>query len=187
MNPTAAIVIAFILGLAFGIAIMALALEQRSKRLRNKFGPEYERLISETGDRRTAETVLERRERRVHRLHLQPLTSIDRAHFQERWRQVQVQFVDDPSRALAQADRLTGEVMTAEGYPMREFEERVADISVDHPVVVENYREAHDVALRNGEGRACTEDLRRAMIHYRKLFDELVDEPHLATAGRTGI
>jgi|SRR3974390_1009418 len=187
MNPTVAIVIAFIIGLAFGIAIMALALERRSKRLRNRFGPEYERVLTETGDRRTAETVLERREHRVRQLHLQSLSPADRVEFQDRWRQIQTEFVDDPSRALAQADRLTGEVMSAEGYPVREFDERAADISVDHPVVVENYREAHDVALRNSQGRASTEDMRRAMIHYRKLFEELVGQPDLASAGRTRI
>jgi len=126
MNPTVAIVIAFIIGLAFGIAIMALALERRSKRLRNRFGPEYERVLTETGDRRTAETVLERREHRVRQLHLQSLSPADRVEFQDRWRQIQTEFVDDPSRALAQADRLTGEVMSAEGYPVREFDERAA-------------------------------------------------------------
>jgi len=187
MNPTAAIIIAFIVGLAFGIAIMALALERRSRRLKNRFGPEYERVVTEAGDRRSAEAVLERRERRVQKLHLQTITPADRAQFQDRWRQIQTEFVDDPSRALSKADRLTGEVMSAEGYPVRGFDERAADISVDHPVVVENYREAHDVALRNSQGRASTEDLRRAMIHYRKLFEELVGQPDLASTGRTRI
>lgn len=183
MNPTAAIVIAFIVGLALGIAIMSLALQQRRKRLRDAFGPEYNRVVAEAGDRSWGEAVLERRQRRVQSLNLHPLTTADRAQFQNRWREIQAEFVDDPSRALALADRLTGEVMSAEGYPVREFDERAADISVEHPVVVENYREAHNIALRNGQGRASTEELRRAMIHYRKLFEELVGGPEYA--GRT--
>jgi hypothetical protein len=92
--------------------------------------------------------------------------------------------VDDPSRALTEADRLVGQVMAAEGYPMREFDERAADISVQHPAVCENYREGHDIATRNVQGRATTEDLRKAMIHYRALFEELVGQHEWAQTGR---
>jgi hypothetical protein len=104
--------------------------------------------------------------------------------FIDRWKDVQARFVDGPARAVADADALLGEVMTARGYPVSDFEQRAGDISVDHPEVVRNYRAGHDIALRHAQGNASTEDLRQAMIHYRSLFDELVNETEAPAAER---
>jgi hypothetical protein len=174
--------------LAIVVVIGAVAIytmqARRTKRLKERFGPEYARVVEETGNRSTAEAKLEHRQRRVGKLSIRTLESNERAHFQDEWREIQAQFVDDPARALTGADRLVGEVMAAEGYPMREFEERAEDISVDHATVCDNYREAHSIATKNVQGNATTEDLRKAMIHYRTLFEELVGQRELAQTER---
>jgi hypothetical protein len=167
-------VIVVVVLVAAGIAIWAY-LRQRSQRLHERFGPEYDRTIREMGGRRKAEIALERREKRVERYHIRPLAPSDQTRFSEQWRQVQSQFVDNPQLAVAEADTLVGELMSVRGYPVADFEQRAADVSVAHPVVVEHYRAAHDIALQHRRGEASTEDLRRAMVHYRTLFDELAD------------
>jgi hypothetical protein len=182
MNPTAVIVIAVIVIIVFGAAAVYVLQRSRTKRLQERFGPEYARTLKEAGDRRQAEAKLERLEKRVERLHIRPLDPADRARFRDAWREIQIRFVDDPNRALLEADRLIGEVMSAEGYPVLDFQQRAADISVEHPAVVENYREGHQIALRHGQGRAGTEDLRKAMIHYRTLFEDLVNQPELTSS-----
>jgi hypothetical protein len=116
----------------------------------------------------------------VEGLHIRPLASDDRARFIDSWARVQARFVDGPGGAVTDADQLLGNVMSARGYPVSDFEQRAADISVDHPLVLENYRAAHESALRQMHGQASTEDLRQAMIHYRTLFEELVREPQPA-------
>jgi hypothetical protein len=126
--------------------------------------------------------VLAKRADRVESFHLQPLGQGDRARFVESWRRVQARFVDGPGGAVTEADQLLRDVMSTRGYPASEFEQRAADISVDHPMVLENYRSAHEIAVRQTQGQASTEDLRQAMIHYRTLFDELVGEPELVRA-----
>ncbi|MGB7438079.1 MAG: hypothetical protein WBR26_14065 [Candidatus Acidiferrum sp.] len=128
---------------------------------------------------------MEDRRERVERLKIRSVNPAERTGFQEDWRKVQARFVDDPSGALNDADRLIGQVMSAEGYPMNEFEQQAADISVDHPRVVENYREGHKIAINNVQKRATTEELRKAMIHYRTLFEDLVGQPEWAQAERT--
>jgi hypothetical protein len=148
----------------------------RSKRFRDKYGAEYSRAVEETGGRRKAEAELQAREKRVQTFDIRRLSSVDRARFIESWRHVQAEFVDDPKAAIADADRLLGEVMSARGYPVVDFDQRAADLSVDYPEVVENYRTAHAIALAHQRGRAGTEDLRQAMIHYRALFEDLVGE-----------
>ena len=158
-------------------AVLAFYLQRRrTEKLRARFGPEYERSIAESGDRRRAEAQLEKRAERVEKYHLRPLTAEDRARFTEQWDRVQAHFVDAPAGAVAEADQLLGDVLATCGYPMGDFEQRAADISVDHPVVVQNYRSAHDIAIRQAKGQSTTEDLRRAMIHYRALFEDLVNE-----------
>jgi hypothetical protein len=147
----------------------------RSRRLRQKFGPEYERTIREHGNVRKAESALEARARRVANLHIHPLSPSDAQRFDSSWRAVQTRFVDDPRGAVTEADRLVGEVMSTRGYPVGEFEQRVADISVDHPDVVMNYRAAREIAALHAQGKASTEDLRQAMVHYRALFRDLLD------------
>lgn len=156
-----------------------LARKRRSRQLRERFGPEYDRVLKKEGEVRRAEGVLEMRAQRREKFKIRPLAPDDSAKFAERWRGVQSQFVDDPKGSVSRADQLVSEVMEARGYPMADFEQRVADISVDHPVVVENYRAAHDIALRHSRGQASTEDLRRAMVHYRSLFDELLQDSPL--------
>jgi hypothetical protein len=147
---------------------------RRTEHLRDRFGPEYERTVESKGDRAKAEADLAEREKRVSKLDIRPLSPAERREFIARWTEVQARFVDDPPRAVAFADALLGEVMKARGYPVSDFEQRVGDISVDHPVVVEHYRKAHDIAEREARGDAGTEELRQAMIHYRALFDNLV-------------
>jgi hypothetical protein len=148
---------------------------RRSQRLREKFGPEYDRALNERGDRRQAETELEARAKRVRLLDIRPLTKVEAATFSEQWRSIQATFVDDPKRAVTDANQLVKEIMQARGYPVGDFERRAADISVDHPNVVENYRKAREIAERNQRGQCTTEDLRKAIVHYRALFEELLE------------
>ena len=127
----------------------------------------------------SAEAGLEERAQRVEGFHVRPLAAGDRARFVESWREVQARFVDGPAGAVTAADQLLGDVMSTRGYPVSDFEQRAADISVDHPLVLENYRTAHEIALRQTQGQASTEELRQAMVHYRTLFEELVSEPEM--------
>jgi hypothetical protein len=161
-----------------GIAAVAFVLvrKRRSENLRKRFGPEYDRVLKQEGDPRKAEGVLEFREKRREKFKIRPLSAADKSSFAVRWNEVQSRFVDDPRGSVTVADGLVTEVMQARGYPIGEFDQRAADISVDHPVVVENYRSAHEIALRHGAGKASTEDLRQAMVHYRVLFQELLEE-----------
>ena len=163
------------------IAVFALLYmrKRRSKTadLRQKFGPEYERAVREHGSERKAEAKLEDREKRVEKLSIRDLDSMERERFSKRWESVQSRFVDSPKGAVAEADDLVSSLMKARGYPVADFDQRAADISVDHPRLVENYRSAHEIALRVGKNAATTEDLRTAMIHYRSLFEEMVQVP----------
>lgn len=145
--------------------------------LRQKFGSEYERAVREHGSERKAEAKLVDREKRVEKLSLRELDPIERERFSKQWESVQSRFVDSPKGAVAEADDLVSSLMKTRGYPVSDFDQRAADISVDHPRVVENYRSAHEIALRVGKNGATTEDLRNAMIHYRSLFEELVQAP----------
>jgi hypothetical protein len=143
--------------------------------LRHKFGSEYDRAVSAHGSERKAESKLEDREKRVEELKIRDLDPTERERFSKRWEAVQSRFVDSPRGAVSEADDLVSSVMKSRGYPVSDFDQRAADISVDHPRVVANYRSAHEIALRNDQ--ATTEDLRTAMIHYRSLFEELVQVP----------
>lgn len=157
--------------------------KRRTQKLRTQFGgAEYTRAVSEGGSQQKAEAVLNARATRVEKLHIHPLGAGDRARFIESWAKVQARFVDGPGSAVTDADQLLTDVMSTRGYPVSDFEQRAADISVDHPLVLENYRAAHQCALRQTDGKANTEELRQAMIHYRTLFEELVNEPEIAHA-----
>jgi len=145
--------------------------------LRQKFGPEYDRAVLTHGSERKAQSKLEDREKRVEKLNIRDLDPTEHERFSKRWEAVQSRFVDSPKGAVAEADDLVSSVMKARGYPVSDFDQRAADISVDHPRVVTNYRSAHEIALRVGKDQATTEDLRTAMIHYRSLFEELVQVP----------
>jgi len=175
--PDATLIIVAVVIIAILVAaVWWYSMRQRSAKLQEKFGPEYERTVAEKGDTRKAEDELTDRQKRVSKLEIKPLAADERRRFNDEWRAVQARFVDDPSAAVRDADTLVGRVMEARGYPVGDFEQRAADVSVDHPTVLEHYRAAHAVALRHAQGQASTEDLRQAMVNYRALFDELLDE-----------
>jgi hypothetical protein len=172
--------------LAIALVVVALLLaggavlyaqRRKSKQMRSKYGAEYIAAVDETGGARKAEAELRQREKRVKALDIRPLGREEADRFSDRWVKVQSQFVDDPGAAIRAADELLGEVMQARGYPVSDFEQRAADLSVDHAKLVSNYRIAHDVAGEHARGEADTEDLRRAMIHYRALFEDLLGLP----------
>jgi hypothetical protein len=159
------------------VALLAAAflMRRRTSRLRTRFGPEYERAVQQRG-RRGAEAELGSRLERRQQLDIRPLSATAREHYRESWTRVQAEFVDDPAGAVGDADQLVHSAMRERGYPMDDFEQRAADVSVDHPQVVERYRSAHGIARKSADGDATTEDLRQAMKHYRALFDELLED-----------
>jgi hypothetical protein len=176
MNPTVVAVIIIAVLIVGAVAFMSWRKKQ-GERLKQHFGPEYDHQVQAAGGSRAkAEAELLRREKRADKLEIHPLPPERRDAFAADWKEVQARFVDDPQRAIALADGLLAEVMKARGYPVHDFEQRAADISVDHPEVVANYRAAHDIAVKHGEGEADTEDLRAALIGYRSLFEELLNE-----------
>lgn len=164
------------------VVVLAVALWQalarrRTGRLQEQFGPEYERTLTTADSKRDAEAELQAREERRQQFEIRPLTQAARDRYVQTWQNVQSQFVDDPRGAVAGADSLIQSVMAERGYPVDDFDQRAADISVDHPQVVENYREGHRLAQASAGGSDSTEDLRQAMRHYRALFDDLVEPP----------
>lgn len=178
MTATQILILIIVIAVVAGCAIWVL-MRNRSKKLQTRFGPEYHRLVQQTGSKMKAEAELERLEKRVGHYAIHPLSTIDRDRFRQSWRSIQATFVDEPIRAFTQADELLGEVMSVRGYPTADFEQRAAELSVDHGDVVEHYRIAHEIAVRGEQSRTSTEELRQGMIHYRALFDELVGEPEL--------
>ena len=173
---SAQIVILLVVVAAVIVAALVLLRKRRSQNLREHFGPEYDRVVRKERDVNKGERLLEFRQKHRKTLAIRPLSAEDQSRFDTRWREVQGQFVDDPAGAVTRADRLITEVMQTRGYPTDDFTQRAADISVDHPIVVEEYRVAHDITLRHTRGEASTEDLRQAMVHYRALFSELLEE-----------
>jgi hypothetical protein len=179
-----AIVVIVILATIVVLAVVWFAIRRRRMaKLRQRFGPEYARLARDRGARR-ADAILVERQRRVEKFQIHRLSADERERFVSEWRGIQAHFVDDPAGAVTAADLLVGRLMEALGYPVSDFEQRAADISVDHPRVVENYRAAREIALRHRNGDATTEDLRNSMIYYRSLFDDLV-EPLTADGAAT--
>jgi hypothetical protein len=148
---------------------------KQSHRLQEHFGPEYDRTVNELGSRTKGESELKAREKRVERLEILPLAPPEAARFSEAWQALQGRFIDNPKGVVVQAEQLVRELMEKRGYPMGDFERRAGDISVDHPDVVANYRSAQAIALRDQKGTADTEELRKAVVHYRALFDELLE------------
>jgi hypothetical protein len=166
------LIVVAVIAVVFGVFMYMQ--KERTRRLREKFGPEYDRLVHDRGNPRKAEDELLDRQERIEKMHIRELSHEEITRFSNSWRNVQAQFVDAPKDAVAEGDRLVREVMTTRGYPMSNFEQRAADISVYHPHVVEHYRIAHELALRDAAGHANTEDLRQAMVHYRALFEDLL-------------
>jgi hypothetical protein len=185
--PTLTLIFAILL-IALGIAVVLFVIQkQRSAKLKQRFGPEYDRAVMDFGGRTRAEAELLKREQRVARLKIVSLTPADAARFSQAWSTLQGRFIDSPKGVVVEADQLVRELMEKRGYPMGDFERRAADISVDYPGVVSNYRAAQVIATRDASGEADTEELRKAVIHYRTLFDELLEVNPVAptvTAGR---
>ena len=169
-----------VLAIVVIVALIALTAwllysKRQSHRLEQRFGPEYARAVDEMGSRTKAESELKTREKRVEKLNIVPLTPPEAARFDQAWKALQASFIDNPKGVVAQADQLVRELLLKRGYPMGDFERRAADISVDHPAVVDNYRAAQAIAARDLRGETNTEDLRKAVVHYRALFDELLE------------
>jgi hypothetical protein len=170
------VVIAVIVVVALAAAVFVISRQRRSQQLKDRFGPEYDRTVQTAGGSRAAETELKSRKQRREQFEIRPLSAETAVDYAERWKQVQVHFVDAPADALREADVLLSEVMRKRGYPVEDFEQRAADISVDHPALVENYRAGHAIAVGDSQGQASTEDLRQAIRHYRALFEDLLGE-----------
>ena len=177
MSSTQMLVLLLVVAVIVIGAVVLLAMrKRRSRMLRERFGPEYDRVVQKEGDVQKGERVLEFRQKHRQKLKIRPLSPADRENFATQWRDAQAQFVDDPRGAVTLADGLVIDAMQARGYPVNDFEQQAEVLSVDHSVVIENYRAAHEIALRHGRGQASTEDLRKAMVHYRALFEELLGE-----------
>jgi hypothetical protein len=169
------VVIAVAVAAVIAVLVWQALARRRTGRLRGRFGPEYDQTVSTAESRREAEAELQAREERRQQLEIRPLSQAARDRYLDSWQVVQAQFVDDPRAAVASADGLIQSVMAERGYPVADFEQRAADVSVDHPQVVENYRHGHRLAQASANGDDSTEDLRQAMRHYRALFDDLVE------------
>lgn len=175
---TVVVVVIVVVVVAVAVAAAVLYRRRRSDQLRQRFGPEYERAVEDTDDRREAEKDLRHRERRRSAFEVKPVTGPDAARYRQEWADIQQLFVDEPAEAVERADRLVVQIMRDSGYPVDDFEHRVDDISVDHPEVAQHYREAHLVAVAQAAGDADTEQLRQAVTSYRHLVAALLhDKP----------
>lgn len=174
-NSVVLVVVLAFLVLAVLVLFTMTNQRRRSDMLRSRFGPEYNRTVEQRGDRRKAEQELSARAQRVKAFAIHAIAPQQRGQFADSWRATQAHFVDDPSGAIKEANQLVARVMEVRGYPVGNFEQRAADLSVDHAVVVDNYRAAHEIAQRNARGQASTEDLRQAMVYYRNLFNDLLE------------
>jgi len=180
------LVIAVAIMFATGVIITLIAVvwlsisSRRTKELKSRFGPEYRRVAAAEGGAAQAEHILLQREKRVEKLDIKPLTETQKNEFADAWEHAQAEFVDDPTAAVTHADVLVQEVMNVRGYPVTDFDQRIADVSVDHPAVAQNYRLAHEIAKRNERGEVGMEKLREAMLHYRALFADLLHDGGLS-------
>ena len=169
------ILIAAVAIIVVGGIFWSVTRRRRTAALEDRFGPEYERTVEEADSRRDAERELQEREERRDELDIRPLSTGARDRYSRSWEHLQGRFVDDPAGAVSEADQLIQDVMRERGYPVDDFDQRAADISVDHPELVENYRSAHGIARKHVHGDADTEELRVAVVHYRSLFEELLE------------
>ena len=173
-NTTQLVLVAVIFLVIGGVLAMAVMRAQRTKRLKERFGPEYDRAVNEMGDKRQAEDDLDARLAHVNTLNIRPLTPEEVNRYALQWQKTQTEFVDEPLTALQKADHLIREVMKARGYPVEDFEQRAADISVDYPELVTDYRGLHMIAVKEANDKVSTEEMRQAMVHGRALFENLV-------------
>jgi hypothetical protein len=187
MSELAWVLIAVLVLVVLGVLAWSLSRRRRSARLKEHFGPEYERTVGELGEQRAAEAELVAREKKRKKLDIIDLTPEARQEHAATWQKVQADFVDEPQDAVGRAERLVTRVMRERGYPIDDFEQRAADVSVDHPDIVENYRSAHAIYQSQHDGDISTEDARQAFVHYRALFDRLLgSEPSTDTQVRNG-
>jgi hypothetical protein len=175
MNTTYIIAVVLVLVIVGLILGSVFARRKRSERLHDQFGPEYDHTVQALGNEKEAQAELDERRKHVETLNIRPLSLSERERYLADWTAVQSKFVDEPGQAVGDADRLIMEVMQLRDYPVSDFEQRAADISVNYPDLVSNYRAAREIALKNEQQQADTEELRQAMIHYRSLFDELLE------------
>jgi hypothetical protein len=184
MNPVPDVTLLIVMVVILVAALIFTTLrKRRSERPRERVGPQYDRLVRKPGDAKKAEQVLEFRQQSRDNCRIRTLSPTDRSSFRYRWNEVQARFFDDPPDAVKLADSLVIDVMQASGYPVAEVEQQAAKLSVDHPVVIENYCKAHEIARRHSRGQASTEDLGSAMVHYGSLFQELLDAPQIHKKG----
>ena len=174
MNTQTLIIVAIVAVILIAAGAYVLYRKKQSRHLKQRFGPEYGATVEQLGSAARAEAELKKRERRVERLDIVPLAPAEATRFIQSWTRLQGSFIDDPKGVLIQADQLVRELLLKRGYPMADFERRAADISVDHPAVVSNYRAAQLIVARDQRGEADTEELRKAVVHFRALFDELL-------------
>jgi len=174
MSTTAIIVLVVVIVVLVAAAVAARPYLRR-RQLRNRFGPEYDHMVRNKGDRREAEKELEDRQRRHDKFELKPLTEESREGYLRDWAWAQEQFVDSPRGAVRRADELVGQIMRDRGYPVEGTEQQIADLSVEHGSVMNHYRTAHAISSRTDDDPASTEDLRNAMRHYRTLVEDLLD------------
>ena len=174
MNTTSIIIVALVLVIVGAILGLVFARRKRSERLHDHFGAEYDHTVQTLGDEKKAQTELEVRRKHVEALDIRPLSVSERGRYLADWTAVQSKFVDEPGQAIVDADSLIMQVMRTRAYPVSDFDQRAADISVTYPALVSNYRAAREIAVRNEQHQADTEELRQAMIHYRSLFEELL-------------
>lgn len=175
MSTTAVVIVVVVVVVIVLVAALVVRPAMRRRRLKDTFGPEYQRTVENTGDKRRAEEELSNRQRRHQEFELRPLSADHRARYLRTWSTVQEEFVDAPKEAVGRADQLIGQVMSDRGYPSGDFDQQAADLSVEHADVLGHYRRAHVIALRTDTDPASTEELREAMVHYRTLFEDLVD------------
>jgi len=166
-----AVLVVVIIGVILGLVFTR---RNRSERLHKQFGPEYDRTVQTMGGEKKAQTELNERQKHVETLDIRPLSVSERERYLAEWTAVQSKFVDEPGQAIVDADRLIIEVMQIRGYPVSDFDQRAADISIKYPALVSNYRGSREIAIKNKQNQANTEELRQAMIYYRSLFDELL-------------
>ena len=185
MTTTQIVILVLVLLAVAAVVAVLMAQARKRKHLQSRFGPEYERTVEGSGKRREAERELAEREERRRSLDIRPLPEQDRAMYADKWRTTQGDFVDHPEMAVRQADLLVAEVMGRRGYPVGDFEQMSRDVSVDHADVVHEYRAAHEISDLNDRKQASTEQLRQAMVHYRALFTQLLEDGQSSSGGAT--
>lgn len=184
MSPTVTIVLIIVVLVVIAAVVVGVQAGRR-KKLQSTFGPEYDRVVADTGNRTDAEKELREREKRHADLELKDLTPESQARYSASWEEVQIEFIDNPAAAVGKADELVTSLITERGYPTAEYDDRLATLSVEHAATLEHYREAHAISDRNRDGSASTEDLRQALVHYRVLFADLLGTDPVSTNAAT--